>query len=353
MRALGLVAVAMIAGCFGQKDTLGLQCDFDSQCDLGQDCVQGTCVERDDTGSDGGSTGCMASERELAPLPSRIVLVVDRSAAMADAWDHDGDPGTADIGRLSVVTSAIADAIAELDPADELGLVLAPSDATCSVDAVPVVPLAAGAGPDVVSALPDTAEGGAPLGPAIASATAALTAASGPGPRAIALVLAGAPGCLDAAPDAFDAGAVDAIGTARQAAIPTVVVGVAPSEVVDADPGNAKADGVAPAVVAIDLAEQGGRPRPSGGDYRAANGVTLGPTLHDALFAARGCVLPRPEGITAPSDVVLRIDGEAVPRRDACDDSGFVVRADAIELCGSWCDALKLGGSAVATVACG
>ena len=195
-------------------------------------------------------------------------------------------------------------------------------------------------------------EGGDPLAHALEVATASLSAQSGGAPRSIVLVLAGAANCVDGDREAFDAAAESAIASALTSGIPTVVVGVAPDETIDADPGDARPDGVAAAEVAIALAMAGGRPRAPHGDFRADNGITLATTLRDALFTARGCVLPRPPGIAAPEDVQLRIDGQTIPRLQACDASGFVVGSETIEVCGSSCGALELAGTAFVTIDC-
>lgn len=342
--------LAALAGCFGQKSTEGLPCDFDSQCDLGQACVQGTCRAAGDTDP----TGCDGAEIELSPIPPRIAIVVDASASMADAWDDDGEPGTPAVERWPSVVAALASELTEIDAIVELGLALAPGpDAgACGVTDGLAVDIAPQAASDVIAALPSVAQGGLPLAEALAAAVTAL-GPSGVAPRAIVVVVAGAPGCLGGAVETFDDAAEATIAAALADGIPTVVVGVAPSEVVDDAPGNGRPDGIAAATTTSALANAGGRPRGDTGDYRADNGVTLGPTVQDALFTARECMLPRPEGISAPEDVALAIDGQTVPRLDTCDGSGFVVGDTALEVCGSWCSALKLSGTAFASIDCG
>jgi hypothetical protein len=348
LRAPWIVALASLVGCFGQKSTEGLPCDFDSQCDLGQACVDMVCVESADTDP----TGCMPAEVELAPIPPRVVIVVDRSAAMADPWDDDGEPGSPEVERWPNVVAALAGELQEIDGAVELGLALAPgAAAACGVDEGLAVPLAPQAASDVIAALPAAAQGGLPIGGALSSAVAALAQSEG-APRAIVLVVAGAPGCFEGDGDAFDGGAETVVASALADGVPTVVVGVAPSEVNDDATGNERPDGIAAAATTSALAMAGGRPRGDTGDYRADNGVTLRPTVQDALFTARECALPRPEGLDAPSDVALSIDGQTVPRLEACDGSGFVVGDAALQVCGDWCSALKLSGMAVATIAC-
>jgi hypothetical protein len=355
MRALRLFAIAAtagsIGGCFGQKDTLGLPCDFASQCDIGQTCELGECRELADTDP----TGCMPVEMELAPVASRIVLVVDRSAAMSDPWDHDGEPSTDPVERWPGVIEALTTELAAVDAVAELGLVLAPTAAgeACGVDEAPAVAIAASAAASVVAALPELADGGDPIAQALAVATASLAAQSGSAPRSIVLVLAGAANCADGDLEAFDGAAEATIAAALADGIPTVVVGIAPDEAVDAEPGNGRPDGVAAAEVATALAMAGGRPRAPDGDFRATNGVALAPTLRDALFTARGCVLARPDGIADPEDVQVHVAGQSLPLLETCDGSGFVVGPDAIEVCGSSCGALKLSGTALVTVDCG
>ncbi len=347
MHAARVLALAMLTGCFGQKSTEGLPCDLDSQCDLGQACVQGECRAAGDTDP----TGCMAAEFELAPIAPRIVLVVDASIAMTDPWDDDGEPGTPDVERWPSVVAALAGELAEIDAAAELGLALAPGGAACGTDDGLAVAIGPSSASDVIAALPSAGQGGLPLAGAFAAGVDALGAA-GTAPRAIVMIVAGAPGCFEGDADAFDGNLEASVAAALADGIPTVIVGVAPSDAANQAFDDDRANGVAAAEQASALAMAGGRPRGATGDYRADNGVTLGPTIQDALFTARECMLPRPDGIDAPADVALAIDGQPVPRLETCDGAGFVVGDAAIEVCGSWCAALKLSGSAVASIDC-
>lgn len=354
-----LAILAQVAGCFGQKDTLGLPCNFDAQCDLGQACVMGECRSLgDETGATtpGESTtdGCMSTPIELAPLPARVVLVLDRSAATALAWDDDGDAGTPTLPRWDSVRAAVMDQLPAVDDSTELGLVLAPAAAAtdaCMLDAAATLAIAPGNAAAIVSALPSDAQGGAPLTGAFTLALADLAAQPGPGSRAVVLVLAGAANCANGL-DVYDAQLEAIVAAGLEMGVPTVVVGVGPSEETAPVAIDDFPDGVSPHMVAMALADLGGRPRPPDSYYRASNGINLVPAVRDALFAARGCVLPRPDGVNEVDDVQLRLDGDAVPRIDTCDAPGFVVRSDALEICGTWCSALKLGATAEVTVGC-
>jgi hypothetical protein len=143
--------------------------------------------------------------------------------------------------------------------------------------------------------------------------------------------------------DASDPDVAAIVTQALADGIPTVVVGVDPSEDTNGMVADGKPDGVSAHAIARLLAEAGGRPNASEGYYRATNGALLGFSLRDAIFDARDCVLPREGELADAETISLTVGGAAATERDACDGDGFVVRDDSIEVCGTPCEAIKLG----------
>jgi hypothetical protein len=345
----------VLAGCFGQKGTLGLPCDDDRQCDLGQRCTAGTCVAVVDTGgptsvaSTSAGMECDGAAIDLSLLPAQLVVVADRSLAANDPWDDDGIGSTALVPRWPTVVAALGDALPMVEADVELGLALAPTSGMCGVDALAVAPAPMNAAA-VIAALPSTAGDGAPFSAALGVAYDALRGLEGPAPRAVMLVLAGAPNCVPDGMLEVSDGDVAAIVTQALAdGIPTVVVGVDPSEDDNGMVVDGRPDGVSAHAIAGMLAEAGGRPNPSEGYYRATNGALLGFSLRDAIFDARDCVLPREGELADAETISLTVGGAVATQRDACDGDGFVVRDDAIEVCGTPCEAIKLGMPVAAT----
>lgn len=345
-----------LAGCFGQGDTLGLPCEIDSHCDLGQRCSAGKCVAVGDSDattmvtSSEGMPACDGEPIALVPLPTRMVLVLDRSlAAMEPTWNDDNDEATNAVARWPAVVDELAQQLPTNDAVLELGLALAPTMAACGVDALAVAtaPMNASA---VLAQLPDDAGGGAPLSAALGLAYDALREPSDPRPRSVVLVVAGAASCVPpGGVDMADPDVVDVVAQAFADGIPTAVLGIDPSEEIDMTPHNGKPDGVSAHAAALLLADAGGLPHPSEGYYRARTRLGLVDSMRDAIRMARGCLLPREGALASSTTIGVTVDGAARTLRDSCDGDGFVLHDDAIELCGNACDAMKLGKPVVAT----
>ncbi|HWB75102.1 MAG TPA: hypothetical protein VG755_09095 [Nannocystaceae bacterium] len=346
-----------LAGCFGQGDTLGLPCDVDSQCDLGQRCNAGKCAS---VGQDSDATTMVTSSEgtpmcdgdpiTLAPLPTRTVLVLDRSlAAMEATWDDDNAAGTEPVERWPAVVAELSEQLPMNDAVLELGLALAPTMDACGVDALTVAlaPMNAAA---LVEQLPGDAGGGAPFSAALGLAYDALRELEDPAARSVVLVVAGAASCVPpGGVDMADPDVVDVVAQAHADGIPTAVLGIDPSEAVDMTAGNGKPDGVSAHATALALADAGGLPHPSDGYYRARTRLGLAVSMRDALLMARGCRLPRAGALASSDTIGVSVDGVARTRRDSCDGDGFVVHDDFIELCGNACSAMKLDKPVTAT----
>jgi len=382
-----VLPLVVVAACFGGKDTIGLPCDFTSQCNAGQSCVMGKCVgfDEDTGGETAASSGsiesstttapagdlppCVPFLEDVAPLRSRIVLVLDVSRAAAVTWNDDNNGGTPEIPRYDSLRASLNARLPELDPTVDLGLALAPSgDATavpdvgaCAVDAAPQVGVAEANAAVVLGALPGAASpGAAPIAGAMQAAIDALAASTGPQPHAVVLVLAGAANCsAGARGDAMFESYADelhgVVAAGRDDGIPTAVVGVGlPDEpypeLLDGFP-----DGVNPHDKAQLLADDGGLPRPAVDKYyRAMDGINLGNSIRDAFFAARRCVLPLPAQLAGVSFEVL-VAGAPIDEVASCaDGDGFVVGTDTVEICGSACGTLKADeATATLRVECG
>ncbi len=338
------------AGCFGQRDTLGLPCQLDDQCGSGEHCRDGVCGAMDaGTAEAAASTGsCEPKPLAVVRLASPVVLVVDHSAAAALAWDHDGDQRTPPLPRYGFAREILADVLPGEDDHVALGLATSPDGQGCAVDALAVTPTPSGTA-SVIDALPPDAGGPAPLGPALAQAYQALNGLPTAG---VLLVTSGAPGCGGGDPEQLDTALADAVADAFADGIPTAVVGIDPPT----GPTGVDIDGIPNGIVPSDavaaLGRAGGRAREPNGYFRATNVVALPALVRDAFFSVRTCAFKLSEA-ASPAALALHVDGQPLPARERCDGDGFApIADDEVAICGSACDAIKLGAQLEAAQAC-
>lgn len=142
-----------------------------------------------------------------------VMLVIDRSPAMLDGWDHDADPQTPDAPRWASVRRALEEVL-PLSAAGHvhLGLAMYPGGAAtddydglaCAVEPGEFVAPAADNAEAILAALPGadaSLVGAAPLGSALAGALALLVDVPPESPRGVVVITHSAPNCSEDAPD--------------------------------------------------------------------------------------------------------------------------------------------------------
>ena len=127
---------------------------------------------------------CTGSQVQLdlsvAHIPPSILLVVDRSGSMLDKW--------------SQTKNAVGAVLADLPPDAESGLLLYPSNKSCSVANGPQVPFGAGQANAIVEAMTSAGTGGStPMGRAMKEARIYLETAAGTANTTVVLAADGKP----------------------------------------------------------------------------------------------------------------------------------------------------------------
>lgn len=330
---------------------------------------------------DTGPPVCGESQFILDVVPTRVMLVLDKSGSMvSNTWDHDDDPMTDEVTRWSSLHSTVDLVTTAFNGSIEFGALLYPSlEATatydefaCLVSDTPEVP----PGPDnaaaIIDALPGADEvmsiqGGTPSATAVAGALEQLLSVQESVPRAILFITDGEANCRADATmvtelfEDYD----DSLHTLVEDAwlseeIPTYVVGIAIRDEVLPDAVDGTPDGINPTEKLDELAVQGGRPRPAGGPryYATGNQVELEAALAEIVGQQFDCTVgldPEPE---FPAFVEIEIAGQSVERIEDCtSEDGWTFSNpdgpyDSIELCGTACDLLAAEGTLDAIYAC-
>ena len=227
-----LVTAASVAGCFlltgcPDENPSNSDTDTDSQgidSDIGSDDDDDDSDAEDTTGgtADGSSDGgfnCGESDFDLEAVPSKVVLVLDKSASMVNnTWDHDEDPGTDEITRWAGLHQTVDTITSTFDNSIEFGLVLYPSveatseytEEACLVADAPDVEVGLGNAQAVMDAIPtaDAGEeeigGGTPARAAVEVALAHLDGFDAGQVRAILYITDGEANCQEEFEDPTD-----------------------------------------------------------------------------------------------------------------------------------------------------
>lgn len=330
--------------------------------------------------SDDGPPICGESMFMLDVVPTRVMLVLDKSGSMVNnTWDHDADATTEEVTRWFSLYNTVDLVTTAFDGSMEFGALLYPSIAAtstydenaCLVSDMPEVPAAPMNAMAIMDALPpadaiEEIQGGTPSATAVSVALADLLAVQEEIPRAILFITDGEANCR------ADAMAVtelfedydQALHTVVEDAfvtngIPTYVVGIAIRDEVLPEAVDGTPDGINPHEQLNLLAEQGGRPRDGEVRYYATeNQVELETALAEIVGAQIDCTValsPEPE---YPQFVEIEVGGMTVARVDDCaTEDGWVFTNpdgpyDSVELCGTACDLLAAEGTLQALYGC-
>jgi hypothetical protein len=331
--------------------------------------------------SETGPPICGESQFMLEVIPTRVMLVLDKSRSMVlNTWDHDADGTTEEITRWASLYTTVDLVTTAFDGSIEFGALLYPSlEATteynenaCVVSETPEVPPAAMNHMAIMDALPgpdadEEIQGGTPSATAVSVALTELLTVQEDIPRAILFITDGEANCSADATNVAELFEVydESLHTVVEAAwtmdeIPTYVVGIAiRDEVLPGGLADGAPDDINPHEQLNLLAEQGGRPRDGDVRYYATdNQVELEAALAEIVGQQFDCSVglsPVPEH---PQFVEIRIGGMDVAAIEDCaTEDGWVFTNpdgpyDSIELCGAACDLLAAEGTLEAIYAC-
>jgi hypothetical protein len=288
-----------------------------------------------ETGGEDAGFECGEKTLDVEVGESRVLLVLDQSASMGWAWDHDADPNTPDTTRWAVLHELVVWIVQSFANDLQLGVVMFPSATEqCWIDEPIDVPVQADAAQKILGSLPpadtppDFLE--TPTVAALEAGWAHLRELDEPGPRAMVLVTDGEPTC--------NLGLVAAANVAGNAfdedQIVTYAVGLAVPE------------SLVPGFEAV--AEAGGAP--SSGDtafYDVQTQEEFEAALDTITQGLKSCTIaldPEPE---LPDELKIYIDAEELVHVDDCaSESGWVYQSedgpyDVALMCGDACVRLQ------------
>ncbi len=301
----------------------------------------------------------------FTPQTPNVMLVLDKSRSMSNLWDHDLNPGTAQISRYHslhnvtrMLVNQFSDEInfgAQLFPSADAYLDEPTNDYSCLVEADPEVALGHNTAIDITSVMPPaddfTFSGGTPAVAGLSSAIDHLIdEAPADSNRAIIFITDGAANCSpDEAPGdtlfVYDAEVPDLIeATYNDQGIPVYVVGINILDEMGTKPAVNPFDAI------TDAAEVGGAPAPGGTPfYNAFNEIDLLDALEEVVEDI-GCTVNLDVEPLYPDSVGVAVDLQGYDQVADCDtQDGWTYPNDvgpfnSILLCGAACDAIQDGG---------
>lgn len=343
----------------------------------------------DTEGSADTEMNCGEVDFQLEAVPPNVVLVLDKSGSMVsenDAdndgeydgyWDHDNDPNTPLISRWNSLYNVVDFVVNGFDTQINFGAVLFPGEGAnnqygpgaCVVANTPTVPVAPMNAAQILSTIPAATatnlQGATPATAGITTAIEHLETLDPEIPRFMILVTDGAANCsADATTnqelmEVYDENLPIVVGDAyNDLDIATFVVGI---DIVDALTGSGN-DGAPEANTferLNDVAVAGGFPRPGNEKFfNTINEIELMDALSEIAGQVVSCVVPLDMPPVHPNFVEVEIGGMVIPRVEDCatEDGWVWVNPDgpydAIELCGTACEALVDVGTVDATFGC-
>lgn len=322
---------------------------------------------------------CDVAMATLEPLPPNVMLVLDKSGSMvSNTWDHDDNGATPEITRWDSLYQVVDFVVSTFDAQINFGATLFPAiNATatynanaCVMSNAPEIPVAPTNANAILAGIPGAAEtmiyGGTPATAGVTLARDNLVSLNPQNPRAIVLVTDGAANCSGDAGTNFERFEVYddqlpvVVGDAwTNDAIPTYVVGIDALDAVSPVANDGFPDSTNTFDVLNDVAEAGGKPLVGMAEfYQTTNQNELQDALQQIIDDALSCIVPLDPEPAFPDLLEVVIDDMNVPAVDDCaSEDGWVYTNpggpyDAIELCGTWCDALKVAGSVTAEYYC-
>lgn len=282
---------------------------------------------------------CAHQDFNLTQKPAEILLVLDRSASMADPPD-----GTSGDSKWSLVVPGVNEVVTKTNSSVSWGLKVFPEGegsaciAASVTNAIPV-PIAASNAKAVTDAVTATLPkgNGTPTGDTINAAVTYLKTLSSPNPKFILLATDGEPSCANAKQDTKAARllAVSAIGEAAKAGFKTFVVGVATTKDTATQALN-------------DMAVAGLMPRVSTDPaapkyYLASTKDALVQAMQEITGQVSSCSFHLTSKPPDPSNIAVKVNGMKAPHDTARMNGWDYTDSSSLEVAvyGSWCDQIK------------
>jgi hypothetical protein len=331
------------------------------------------------SGTSAGVVPCDVAEATLEPVTPNIMLVLDKSGSMiSNTWDHDANGGTPEVTRWYSLYQVVDFVVTTFDAQINFGANLFPAEnATnqynanaCIVGNAPEIPVAPMNQAAILGGIPGAGDidifGGTPATTGFTVARDHLVGLNPGTPRAAIFVTDGAANCSADAVDNFQRFEVYddelpiVVGDAwTDDGIPTYVVGIdildAISPVVnDGNPDNTNLFDELNTVAVAGGVPNGGAAQ----FYQTTNQNELQDALQQIIDDALSCIVPLDPEPAFPELLEIYVDDMMVPPvMDCATEDGWVYSTpagpyDSIELCGTWCDALKVSGSLTAEYYC-
>ena len=302
-------------------------------------------------------------------VPPNVMLVLDKSRSMVlNTWDDDGEAGTPEVTRWSSLHTTVDTITADYELGMSLGLSLFPSaaassdiDEACLVSSSPEVETGLGNAGAILSAIPSAEDmdlfGATPATAGIANALAHLESLEDGRPSAMILVTDGAANCQAGTqlPEIFglydDDLPLVVADAYERAGIPTYVVGIDITELSQSPFTN-------PREKLHEVALAGGVAREGELGFYDANSPEALTAALDEIASSVSCGVELGKAPSGPDQLIVKIDGQTLPRLDSCEDGDGWVYADVdgdlrfIEMCNASCDAVLDAGEVEAEFLC-
>ena len=289
--------------------------------------------------------GCAVKTIDLSPRPAEVLFVLDRSNAMAASLADGSSPWSESVQAIGRVTTTTQQAFAwglSLFPkaGAGAGCCQMPADDDATVE----VPCASSTEALIASALASASPtgGGAPTARAIMQGASALVASGTSTSKYLVLMTGGDPTCAN---DSLCTGVSSPDYARTKSAVSHVasVLGIPVAVVAVALPANSnwtQPNGTEQFFA--DLANLGGMPSTSQSQsayYSGSSAADLANAIGTILEQARSCSFALPSPVEWPSDVVVQVGGNRVPR-DTSHQDGWDYGDDgaSVVLFGKQCD---------------
>jgi hypothetical protein len=353
--------------------TTGPECAVNDDCADGFICMDGAC-EFD-------PTDCGEATIQIPITTPNVMLILDKSGSMvANSWDGDADPNTADVTRWYSLYNVVEFIAAQFNDSMNLGMVLFPSkkakseynENACLVEANPDVPTAPTNGPTILATLPPESatsaqiQGGTPTRAGLITGITHLSGLNDGLPQYIILVTDGAANCSLEAIDnaerfeAYDAALAGVVSDAFTNGTPVFVVGIDIKDEVSSTTQDGNPDATNTYMELNALAIAGGVPKndPNEQFYNAQNQIELQDALTAISQQVLSCVIDLDPAPKYPNFVEVTVDDLMYGTdqvMDCATEDGWMFsnpEMSQITLCGAACDKFQMTGKIDAQYKC-
>lgn len=318
------------------------------------------------------ATPCEELMVTLMPVRPHAMLTLDKSGSMLQLWDHDANVNTPTVTRWFSLWAVVDQILTSFDEKFDFGMNLFPStmaqqaynSTACPVNAnveVPVAPMNKAA---IQAALPAqmnmSIKGGTPNAAGLTAAYAHLKTLDPLIPKLAINITDGAANCSSNAMNAselfevYDANLPTIVGNAfTMDNIKTYVIGIATVNMVTPNQQDGNPNGINPFDKLNELATLGGTAKPGPEKfYNADNQIELADALNAIVADAFSCTIELTSEPAFPDKTKVKVGGVTLMKiNDCATENGWKYKDpappyEAIEICGTACESLKMTGSA-------